>query len=102
MEIALLEPAAAADADLVRRLADLVNAVYAEAEDGLWQPGAQRTSPAEMAGLVRAGEIAVNPALTGMVRLHDVAPATAEFGLLVAAASERNTGIGRALLDFAE
>jgi GNAT superfamily N-acetyltransferase len=100
--IALLEPAAADDAVFVTHLAELVNAVYAVAEEGLWQPGAQRTTPEEIASFVRAGEIAVNPARTGMVRLHDVAPDTAEFGLLVSAPSERNTGIGRALLDFAE
>ena len=41
--------AAAGDHDLVERLADLVNRVY-EAEDGLWQDGATRTTAAELHG----------------------------------------------------
>jgi GNAT superfamily N-acetyltransferase len=93
------------DETLAPVLSELVNAVYAVAEDGLWQPGAQRTTADEIAGLIHAGEIVTairDGAPVGMVRLHDVAPETAEFGLLVAAPSERGTGVGRALLDFAE
>ncbi|WP_028065214.1 GNAT family N-acetyltransferase [Solirubrobacter soli] len=104
-DIGVLEPGAAEDVGLVQRLSDLVNAVYTVAEDGMWQPGAQRTTPAELAGMIRDGQIAVatrDGAPTGMVRLRDVSADTAEFGMLVAAADERNTGIGRALLDFAE
>jgi GNAT superfamily N-acetyltransferase len=36
------------------------------------------------------------------VRIHDVAEDTSEFGLLVSAVDHRGTGVGRALLDFAE
>lgn len=100
MDIAPLE-----DERLAPTLSDLVNAVYAVAEEGIWQPGAERTTPGEIAGLIRAGEIVVatrDGEPRGMVRLHDVSKDTAEFGLLVADPAERNTGIGRALLDYAE
>ena len=52
-------PSAAADTDLVTALANLVNQVYAESEDGMWLDGATRTSPGEIAGLVTAGGIVV-------------------------------------------
>jgi GNAT superfamily N-acetyltransferase len=105
MDVALLDPAAAADTRLVDEVAELVNVVYAEAERGMWRDAWTRTTPAEIAGLVSAGEIAVahrDGNLVGSVRVHDVAADTSEFGLLVSAPSERGTGVGRALLDFVE
>jgi GNAT superfamily N-acetyltransferase len=103
--IRTLEPAAATDRDLVERLARLINDVYVVAESGMWRDDATRTTPDEVAGLIEAGEIVVatdDGAITGSVRLHDVSGDAAEFGLLVADPTLRNTGIGRALLDFAE
>lgn len=58
-EIELLSPARASDGALVGALTDLVNRVYAEAEEGLWIDGASRTSTTEMAKLIADGEIAV-------------------------------------------
>jgi GNAT superfamily N-acetyltransferase len=95
----------ARDARLADELAALINRVYDTAESGLWRDGASRTSPSEIAELIRAGEIVVamrDGQLVGSVRVHDVAPDTSEFGLLVAAPDERHTGVGRALLDFIE
>jgi GNAT superfamily N-acetyltransferase len=100
-----MEADEAGDAALVERLAQLINGVYAVAERGLWREGAKRTTPADLAGLIRAGEIVaatVDGAIEGCLRLHDVAEDTSEFGILVAAPGRRNTGIGNALLDFAE
>ena len=103
--IELLARASAQDAALIARLTEMINAVYAAAERGLWRDDATRTSPGEIAGLVAAGEIAVatrGGELAGSVRLHDVADDTSELGLLAAAPAHRGTGVGRALVDFAE
>jgi GNAT superfamily N-acetyltransferase len=92
-------------AELVDPLTALINDVYAVAELGLWCEGATRTTATEMAELIPAGEIAVatrEEKVTGSVRLHDIAPGTSEFGMLVAAEDERGTGVGRVLVDFAE
>jgi GNAT superfamily N-acetyltransferase len=94
-----------ADAEVVDRLTSLINGVYRAAESGLWRDGAVRTTPSEVAELIAAGQIAVatrNGRIAGSVRIHDVADDASEFGLLVAAPDERGTGVGRALLDFAE
>ena len=103
--VELLEPARARDAALVARLAELVNAAYAPAERGLWHDDAMRTTADEMAGLVAAGEIAVatrGGEVAGTVRLRDVAPDASELGMLAAAAGHAGTGVGRALVEFAE
>jgi GNAT superfamily N-acetyltransferase len=89
----------------VERLVALINDVYAVAESGMWQDGAERTSASEIRELIAAGELigaTRDGELLGSMRLHDVSDDTAEFGLLVAAPDERGTGVGRALLDFAE
>ena len=43
-----LNPADGKEGDLVDRLTDLVNAVYATAESGLWADGATRTTASEL------------------------------------------------------
>src|SRR3954470_23859518 len=101
----VLPSAAATDHAVVRRLTALVNEVYAEAEKGLWLDGAARTTPAEGARLVAAGEIAVaerGDRIVGCVRVHLLDGSTGEFGLLAAAPAHRGTGVGRDLVAFAE
>ncbi|MET8764414.1 GNAT family N-acetyltransferase [Lentzea sp. NPDC004782] len=93
------------DAGLAAEIADLVNRVYAEAEAGLWLDGAARTSEAEVAGLIRAGQIAAvrsDGRVTGAVRLQQLDEELGEFGMLVAAPEARGTGVGRVLVSFAE
>jgi GNAT superfamily N-acetyltransferase len=100
-----LQAAAGDDAAVVEELTDLINDVYEVAESGLWVDHATRTTPGEVAGFIAAGEIVVarrDGRIVGAVRVHDVAEDLSEFGLLVAAPNERGTGVGRALLDFAE
>ena len=93
------------DTGLADELAELVNDVYAVAESGLWRDGMKRTTAAELAGEIRAGEIVVatrDDQVVGCVRVHDIADDTSEFGILAAAPAARGTGVGNALLDFAE
>jgi GNAT superfamily N-acetyltransferase len=104
-DVGLLGPQAVREAGLAEQLSALINSVYEKAESGLWRDGASRTTPAEVAELIRAGEIAVasrDGGIVGSVRVHDVADDVSEFGLLVAAADQRGSGVGRALLDFVE
>lgn len=90
---------------LAAELAGLVNRVYAEAEKGLWAGDITRTTEAEMANLVDAGEIAVvrsGGRVVGAVRVQQLDDTTGEFGMLVTAPEERGTGLGRDLVSFAE
>ena len=103
--VRLLQAADSRDTRLVDHLTGLINDVYESAESGLWRDGATRTTPSELADLIRAGQIAVatrDGRVVGSVRVHDVAGDTSEFGMLVAAPDQRGTGVGRALIDFAE
>ncbi|MFC0112047.1 GNAT family N-acetyltransferase [Kibdelosporangium aridum] len=104
-EIHMLPRAAAIDTALITEVSDLVNLVYATAEAGLWNGGADRTTPAEVARLVAAAEIAVARAageIVGCVRVRQVGPDVGEFGLLAAAPRLQGAGVGRGLVRFAE
>jgi GNAT superfamily N-acetyltransferase len=86
-------------------LAALINRVYADAERGLWREGAARTDEVSVAGLIKAGELAVarpDGAIAGCVRLQVLSPGLGEFGMLVAAPEQRGRGVGRELVAFAE
>jgi GNAT superfamily N-acetyltransferase len=105
LAIEMLDAADSRDAQLVGRLADLINHVYAVAEAGLWVEGAKRTTPDELAELIAAGEIAVarrDGEVAGSIRIRDVADGASEFGMLVAAFEQRGSGVGRGLVEFAE
>ncbi|MEA5364788.1 GNAT family N-acetyltransferase [Amycolatopsis sp., V23-08] len=105
MEIELLPPSAAEDLSLIDRVTALVNQVYAESEKGLWQASTDRTSAGEVAGFVRAGEIAVariDGDFAGSVRVQRLDETTGEFGMLAADPARRGTGVGRELVRFAE
>ena len=100
-----LPEAGGTDAGLLDQLADLINGVYATAESGLWRAEATRTTQPELAALIAARELIAatrDERVVGAVRLHDVGDDLTEFGLLVAAPDERGTGVGTALLDYAE
>jgi GNAT superfamily N-acetyltransferase len=103
--IRLLAASESRDTHLVDHLTDLINRVYEVAEAGLWRDGTTRTTASELAELIRAQEIAVatrSGQIAGAVRIHDVRDDVSEFGMLVAAPEQRGTGVGRALVAFAE
>jgi GNAT superfamily N-acetyltransferase len=90
---------------LAEHVSGLINDVYVTAESGMWRAGTTRTTSSEIAGFIAAGEIVVatrDGEVGAAVRVHDVAGDATEFGLLAAAPERRGTGLGRALLDFAE
>jgi ribosomal protein S18 acetylase RimI-like enzyme len=102
-EIEMLAPDAADGA--VTEVADLVNRVYATAEEGLWRPGAARTTFAETREYIRRGEIAVarlDGRIVGSVRIQRLDGGLGEFGMLAADPAHRGVGIGRRLIRFAE
>lgn len=105
VDVRPLEPASGDDAAVVEHLTALVNDVYAVAEHGLWRAGTTRTTSTELAGLIRARQIAIascDDRIAGSIRVHDVTHDTSEFGMLVAAHEHRSAGVGRALVAFAE
>ena len=105
IDIQIALAAAEQDAALARELAGLVNRVYAAAEAGLWVDGTERTTPAQMAGLIAAGQIALARAqeqIVGAVRVQRLDDDMGEFGMLVADPAHRGMGVGRELVRFAE
>ncbi|MGH3778706.1 MAG: GNAT family N-acetyltransferase [Pseudonocardiaceae bacterium] len=104
-QVELVPAAASGDVTLVDGLTALVNEVYAVAEKGLWLDGVTRTTSAELAGLIRASELAVARragTIVGCVRVQRLDDYRGEFGMLAANPAQRGTGVGRALLRFAE
>ncbi|MFL1591625.1 GNAT family N-acetyltransferase [Rhodococcus ruber] len=100
----LVRPADGSD-DTAKVVADLVNSVYAVAEDGMWPEGATRTSATEIAELAGAGQLFVaslGDRIVGCVKVVQLDARTAEFGMLAADPEVRGAGIGRALVRFAE
>jgi GNAT superfamily N-acetyltransferase len=105
LRTAIVPAAGAGDPALVEQVAGLVNRVYADAEKGLWQDGTDRTDGAEVAAMVRAGELAVarlDGRIAGCVHVQRLGDGLAELGMLVAAPEHRGAGIGRELVAFAE
>src|SRR5690349_14429083 len=96
LEISIVPAAAADDTAFVTHVVDLVNVVYAEAERGLWQDGAQRTDADDIAAMIRSGQLAVarldgRPA--GVVRVQQAGDDLGEAGMLVADPGQRNAGV---------
>jgi GNAT superfamily N-acetyltransferase len=105
LAISTVNPAEADDREFVAALVELVNGVYAGAEQGLWQPGADRTKADELADLIRAGELVVarlDGRLVGAMHLKRLAEDLGELGMLVASPEYRGIGVGRQLVRFAE
>ena len=103
LDIQLLPAEASADTRTMRQVADLVNRVYAAAEDGQWLPGTTRTTVEEITELTRAGQIIVarlDGVVVGSIRVRHLDAETGESGMLVADPEHRGMGIGRRLRSF--
>jgi GNAT superfamily N-acetyltransferase len=91
--------------EVASELTDLVNTVYAEAEQGLWVPDTPRCTESEIAEHLRAGELVVTRRADrpiGCLRLCRLDDERAEFGMLAVTAQFRGTGVGRELVGWAE
>ncbi len=86
-------------------LARIINAAYDDGEGGMWQPGWQRVSVPRFHELVAAGEIVVawsGETPVGCMRLQRLDDDAAMFGMLSVDPAAHGTGLGRALIAFAE
>jgi GNAT superfamily N-acetyltransferase len=93
------------EADNVKRLSDLINEVYDDAESGMWKRKGTRTNPAEVECLLRAQALIlaeIDGELVGSVNVNLMDDGVGEFGMLVADRKYRGKGIGSALVDRAE
>jgi GNAT superfamily N-acetyltransferase len=92
-------------ADSIKRLSDLINDVYDEAESGMWKRKGVRTSPAEVESLLRAQALIlaeIDGAIVGSVNVNLMRDGVGELGMLAADLNHRGMGIGSALVDRAE
>lgn len=91
--------------DNIKRLSDLINEVYDDAELGMWKRKGTRTNPAEVDRLLRAQALIlaeVNGVLVGSVNVNLMSDGVGEFGMLVVDRKHRGKGIGSALVSQAE
>lgn len=93
------------ETDKIKRLSDLINEVYDDAESGMWKRKGTRTNPAEVEGLLRAQALIlaeIDGVLVGSVNVNLMSDGVGEFGMLVADRKYRGKGIGSALVKHAE
>jgi GNAT superfamily N-acetyltransferase len=105
LEVLALAPEAAGDPRIAEAITALINEVYLTSGKGLWRDNVQRTSVAEITGLIVSGQIIVarlGGRIVGSVRVQILDDETGEFGLLAAAPAHQGLGIGSALVRFAE
>ena len=104
-EVTFLDADQARDNSVVDELVHIVNSAYALGEAGLWQEGAMRTGPAEIAEAIRSGGLlgaALDGRLVGCAYVHPLDAQTADLGLVSTAPDRWGNGIGRALVRTAE
>jgi GNAT superfamily N-acetyltransferase len=91
--------------DNIKRLSNLINEVYDDAESGMWKRKGTRTSPAEVERLLRTRALIlaeIDGQIVGSVNVNLSSDGVGEFGMLVADRDYRGLGIGSALVTHAE
>jgi GNAT superfamily N-acetyltransferase len=104
-EVRLLAADKADDKALVDEIVRIVNNAYAVGEAGLWQEGATRTAPTEIAEAIRSGGMlaaTLEGRLAGCAYARPLDAETADLGLISAAPERWGSGIGRELVRTAE
>jgi GNAT superfamily N-acetyltransferase len=98
--VSFVDPADAGLDAILAAVLPIVNSAYDAGESGLWEPGSVRISADDLRALAAAGELAVarrDGEIAGCVRVG-----SGELGLLAVSARHAGTGVGRALVAFAE
>lgn len=101
----MVDPARAADPELVGALHDLINDAYSIAERGLWVRDIPRVTPDDVVSNLADGTTAIGRAdgqLVGTVRTRMRDPDTGWLGVLAVATGIAGAGLGRELVAFAE
>ncbi len=107
VDVELLRAQAGDDPHLMRAITELINRVYAAAEDGQWLPGARRTTVEEITKLTRAGELVIarlddgDRTIVGTVRVQQLDERIGEIGMMAADPDYRQMGVGTELANFA-
>lgn len=93
------------EAALANELARVINSAYAVGEEGLWQPGWVRTTPAEVADLTRGGGMltaSVEDEIVGCGCVQPLDATTTDLGFVSVLPEQWGGGAGRAIVDAAE
>lgn len=91
--------------DNIKRLSNLINEIYDEAESGMWKRKGFRTHPAEVERLLRAQALIlaeIDGVIVGSVNVNLMSNGVGEFSMLVVDRKHRGEGIGSALVNHAE
>lgn len=105
LQVELLANEAAEDVELVQRLVGLINRAYALGESGLRLESAARTTPAEIAGKIRRGEMlvaTVEGRIAGCGSAWPVDETTAELGFVATDPEQWGGGVGGEIVRVAE
>lgn len=105
IEIQMLLYPASITAVEIEHIVNVINCVYNTSEGALWKQRVVRTTVDEVVDLIRAGELAVarsSGRIVGCVRIRRIDQTTGEFGMLAVDNDYQGTGVGRALVRFAE
>ena len=89
----------------IKRLSDLINEVYDEAESGMWKRKGTRTNPAKVESLLSAQALIlaeIDDVIIGSVNVNLLGDGVGEFGMLVVDHKFRGRGIGLMLIEYAE
>jgi len=91
--------------EVVRSLSNLINAVYDDAESGMWKHKATRTNTGQVRKLLKEKALILaelDGKIVGSVNVNLMGGSIGEFGMLVADFNHRGKGIGSALVQAAE
>jgi len=91
--------------EVVRSLSNLINAVYDDAESGMWKRKETRTNFEQVRNLLEENALILaelDGEIVGSVNVNLMDKSIGEFGMLVADFNHRGKGIGSALVKAAE